>query len=454
MSIVNSKSVLVVDDEPGMRAALAANFQRDGWAVETASGVTDAMRRLAGKTYSVLVTDVQMPDGNGLQLMTHVRGCSPKTVVVVLTAYGTVPDAVNAIQSGACNYLTKPVSFEQLREIIHRARKEESTSSTNKRTAEVQILGNSPSLQRCLERARHAARANADVLIEAESGSGKELLARYIHEASDRRDKPFVAVNCAAVPEHLLESELFGHAKGAFTGAIQNHTGKFGLAEGGTLLLDEIGEMPLSLQPKLLRALQERQFEPLGDTRTYTADIRIIATTNVSLLEMVGQGEFRADLYYRLNVIPLGVPPLRHRREDIPLLIRHFSEQFCAQAGKPVPEFSTEFINGMVGHDWPGNVRELANFIRRVVTLDDSPVIDVGWLTREGLQSLSSTAALPVNAGPGVSMREIERNLLQKTLEATQGNRTHAAKMLGMSLRTVRNRIREYGLPPRSYALR
>jgi transcriptional regulator with PAS, ATPase and Fis domain len=315
------------------------------------------------------------------------------------------------------------------------------------------MIGNSPALQRCLERARHAAKTDADVLVEAESGTGKELLARYIHNTSERRNKPFVALNCSAVPEHLLESELFGHVRGAFTGATQNRSGKFLSADGGTLLLDEIGEMPLALQPKLLRVLQERQVEPLGQSKPVSVNIRVIATTNVSLLEMVGQGRFRADLYYRLNVIPISLPPLRMRQDDIPPLAQHFAAKFSAEAHKPAPELSGEFLRGLMQQSWPGNVRELSNFIRRVVVLSDSSVIDQSWLSPEFLH-VQHAAPTDATLSAGSSLREVERQLLEKTLEATQGNRTRAAEMLGVSLRTIRNRIREYGLPPRSFALR
>jgi DNA-binding NtrC family response regulator len=454
MSSAFTRSILVVDDEPGMRAGLAANLQREGWLVETASCVSEAMRRLMGKKFSVLITDVRMPDGDGLQLMREVRKNSPTTAVILLTAYGTVPEAVTAMQEGACHYFTKPLPFESLRAHLFKVSSAVSTEAVAPKGKGEEILGNSPALQQCIERARHAARANADVLVEAESGTGKELIARFIHNASDRRSKPFVAVNCSAVPEQLLESELFGHTRGAFTGATQNRTGKFAAADGGTLLLDEIGEMPLALQPKLLRVLQERQIEPLGESRPVSVDIRVIATTNVSLLDMVGQGRFRADLYYRLNVIPITLPPLRQRREDIPLLAHHFAEKFSAQASKPTPDFYTEFMNGLLRHQWPGNIRELSNFIRRVVTLSDSNVIDASWLSPEFLQVAHTQTSSIVGAVAGNSLREVERSLLEKTLEATHGNRTHAAEMLGVSLRTIRNRIREYGLPPRSFALR
>jgi DNA-binding NtrC family response regulator len=454
MSSAFTRSVLVVDDEPGMRAGLAMNLERDGWTVETASGVADATRRLTGKSFSVMITDVRMPDGDGLYLMRQVRKSSPSTAVILLTAYGSVPEAVSAMQEGACHYFTKPLSFEALRAHLSKITPPVGVPAAAAKREGNEILGNSAALQRCLERARHAARANADVLVEAESGTGKELIARFIHNASDRKNKPFVAVNCSAVPEQLLESELFGHTRGAFTGATQNRLGRFAAAEGGTLLLDEIGEMPLDLQPKLLRVLQERQIEPLGESKPIAVDIRVIATTNVSLLEMVGQGRFRADLYYRLNVIPISLPPLRQRREDIPLLAREFAERFSAQAGRAVPEFSTEFMNGLLRHEWPGNIRELSNFIHRVVTLSDSDVIDDSWLSPEFLHVTAPPAVEVMRGFAGNSLREVERSLLEKTLEATHGNRTHAAEMLGVSLRTIRNRIREYGLPPRSFALR
>jgi transcriptional regulator with GAF, ATPase, and Fis domain len=323
------------------------------------------------------------------------------------------------------------------------------------REQEEPIVGNSPALRLALDRARHAARTNADVLIEAESGTGKELLARFIHDASSRSEKPFIAVNCAAVPEQLLESELFGHVRGAFTGATATKYGKFELANGGTLLLDEIGEMPVNLQPKLLRALQERTFERLGDARTITVDIRIIATTNISLHSMVEQGKFRADLYYRLNVIPLTLPPLRQRRDDIPVLVEAFAGEFARELDRPLPILTADFIASLQRQDWPGNIRELRNFVRRVLTLSDFNEIDPGLLTSElsgshrGPSRLPSIAIAPTTA---TSIREVERHLLENALGQTGGNRTRAAEMLGVSVRTIRNKIRQYGLPARSNA--
>jgi transcriptional regulator with GAF, ATPase, and Fis domain len=283
----------------------------------------------------------------------------------------------------------------------------------------------------------------------------KELLARFIHDSSDRCGKPFVAVNCAAVPESLLESELFGHGRGAFTGAFSAKAGKFELADGGTILLDEIGEMPLHLQPKLLRALQEREFERLGEARSVHVDIRVIATTNVSLAAMVERGQFRSDLFYRLNVIPLSLPPLRDRREDIPALAKYFAEKHAAQSQSQAPQLRPEFLERLQTHSWPGNVRELANFMRRVVTLSDTRDIDAECFDREFQIAALSTSLSPVQSPAvlaGTPIRELERLHVENTLALTDGNRTHAAVMLGISLRTLRNRIREYGLPPRRVA--
>ncbi len=450
-----AKSVLVVDDEPGMRMALKTNFQRDGWIVDTAGGSAEAMQKLSAQSFPLLVTDVRMPDGDGLELMRSVRSSSPSTAVIVLTAFGSVPEAVQAMRGGACDYLTKPVSFEELQSTVNRVMQAASRRVEVEQAPANSIIGTAPNLLKSLERARHAARTGADVLIEAESGTGKELFARYIHDSSDRRGRPFVAVNCAAVPENLLESELFGHVRGAFTGATAAKAGRFELAEGGTLLLDEIGEMPLHLQPKLLRALQEREIERLGDTRSTKVNIRIVATTNVSLPSLVAQGRFRADLYYRLNVIPLTLPALRDRREDISVLASFFVAKFAAEAGRPTPALHSEFLSGLEKHSWPGNVRELANFVRRVLTLSDGHELGPECLKTE-LFSKAQTISLPsqtsVDLRAGTSMREVERHLLQTTLEITGGNRTRTAEMLGVSLRTIRNKIREYGLPPRRYA--
>ena len=455
-----NSSVLVVDDEPGMRTALEANFQRHGWRVETATGVGHATRVLKHNNFDLVVSDIRMQDGDGFEVMCAVLKNSPATAVILLTAFGSVPEAVESMRSGAFDYLTKPISFEQLQAAAARVMQRVSDKTADRlprkhvtiAVAGAGIVGRSPLLLQALQRARAAASTGADILIEAESGTGKELLAKFIHESSDQSRKPFVAVNCAALPEHLLESELFGHAKGAFTGAIAAKAGKFELADGGTLLLDEIGEMPLNLQPKLLRVLQEREFERLGETRSIHVNIRVIATTNASLGAMVEQGRFRSDLYYRLNVIPLSIPGLRERIEDIPALAMHFAERFAQETDSAVPVLDPSFIERLQAHSWPGNIRELANFMRRVLSLNQGASIDAACFSKEfrplGKHRVGSS---PMPA-PGTPISVLEKMHLENTLALAHGNRTHAAEMLGISLRTMRNRIKEYGLPPRRYA--
>jgi DNA-binding NtrC family response regulator len=456
MTMYAQSSVMVVDDEPGVRTALRASFLRHGWRVETAAGVREAVRYLEGREFDLVVTDMRMPDGSGMEVMHAARKSSPSTAVILLTAYGSVPDAVKAMRDGALDYVIKPVPFDQLQaaaaQVMERARQFPPEANETGGA----IVGRSPQLLRALQRARAAASAGADVLIEAESGTGKELLARFVHDSSDRSTKPFVAVNCAAVPETLLESELFGHGRGAFTGAVASRPGKFEQANGGTLLLDEIGEMPLNLQPKLLRALQEREFERLGEGRPVRVDIRVVATTNVPLAEMVEHGQFRADLFYRLNVIPLSLPPLRDRREDISILAHHFAERFAAEMHQGIPRLRADFLERLQSHHWPGNVRELANFMRRVITLSGTLDIDSRCFDAEfrpaGAVSRPAFGLAPATPSAGVPIRDVERRHLENTLALTDGNRTHAAEMLGISIRTLRNKIREYGLPPRRYA--
>jgi DNA-binding NtrC family response regulator len=444
-----------------MRTALQANFLRHGWRVETASGVRDAARAVSLSSFDLVVSDIRMRDGDGFEVMCSVLKDSPTTAVILLTAFGSVPEAVQSMRDGAFDYLTKPVSFEQLQAAAARVMQRIAEKTVTERvqndsakteTVTAGIVGRSPLLLQAMQRARAAASTDADVLVEAESGTGKELLARYIHAASDRSHKPFIAINCAAVPEHLIESELFGHAKGAFTGASSAKAGKFELADGGTLLLDEIGEMPLNLQPKLLRVLQEREFERLGETRSIHVDIRVIATTNASLGTMVEQGRFRSDLYYRLNVIPLSLPTLRERLEDIPALAEYFAQRFAVETDNVVPLLEPSFIERLQDYDWPGNVRELANFMRRVLSLHQGATIDAACFYKE-FQPLGKTqAAHYAMPAPGTPISVLEKLHLENTLALANGNRTHAAVMLGISLRTMRNKIREYGLPPRRYA--
>jgi len=437
-------SVLVVDDEIAMRAALEANFKRHGWRVRTAKGKNEALELFRFEPVPLVVTDMRMPDGSGLEVAKGVRAINPLTKVILLTAFANVQDAVAAMKEGASDYLIKPASFEELRRVAQDVL--DDAGETKLQPAESRLIGESPGFRALLDRARQAAESGADILIEAESGTGKELLARFIHEASRRHKGPFVAVNCAAFPDTLLESELFGHVKGAFTGANAAKPGKFELAHKGTLLLDEIGEMHLGLQPKLLRVLQEREVDRLGDTRAVAIDVRVIATTNRSLRRLAQEGNFRLDLYYRLNVIPLAIPPLRQRHEDIPCLAEHFARKYSSQSRGGKAVLSSEFIDRLKDYDWPGNVRELENFVRRAIALSSDGTIHVSAL--EGLEAMPE----PASSGalePGLTLRDAEKELLTRTLEATGGNRTRAAAMLGISLRTIRNKIREYGLPPR-----
>jgi len=436
--------VLVVDDEAGMRAGLEAHFLRRGWSVETASNGQEGLEKFRRRMHALIVTDIRMPGADGFSLMREARAMASHTAVILLTAFASVPDAVAAIQGGAVDYLVKPVSLERLEQAAERILAQARTRAE----ALEGLAGQAPAWRRALDRARQAAASNADVLIEAESGTGKELVARLIHRWSPRRDHPFIAVNCAAFPETLLESELFGHARGAFTGATAAKAGKFELADRGTLLLDEVGEMPLPLQPKLLRALQEREFDRLGDTRSVRVDLRVVATTNRSLVQMVREGRFRADLYYRLNVIPMSLPPLRERREDIAELAEHFL-RFYSPPGRSL-RLAPVLLERLKVHDWPGNVRELANCLRRAVALANGNEI--------GLEALAESDWVATHPAPaihlaedrlrvGVSLEDMERRLLEMTLEATGGNRSRAAELLGVSLRTVRNKIRSYGLP-------
>lgn len=430
------KQILIVDDDAAMRTALEVRFLRRAWRVETAANAAEALERFRRGRHPLIVTDVRMPGGDGFYLMQQARALVPQTAIILLTAYASVPDAVAAIKDGACDYLLKPVSFEQLERAAERILQD----SGQQAGAAKELVGKADCWLRVLDRARQAAASDADILIEAESGTGKELVARMIHRLSPRRNRPLVAVNCAAFPETLLESELFGFSKGAFTGAHASKPGKFELANGGTLLLDEVGEMPLALQPKLLRALQEREFDRLGDIRPVHVNLRVMATTNRPLGEMVEQGRFRADLYYRLNVIPLSLPALRERPEDIPELAQHFLRLY-APAGKTLC-LSPELVARLEAYSWPGNVRELANWVHRAVALCAGPEIGTSAFETSKVSSPNLSCLRP-----GLSLGEMERRLVEITLQATGGNRSRAAELLGVSLRTVRNKVRSYGLP-------
>lgn len=473
MNATQRPSVLIVEDEPGLRLGLHANFARHLWRVEVADGLGEATAHLKTQSFELVLCDVRMADGDGFAVLQAVQMLAPQSSFLFLTAYGSVPEAVRAMQGGAVDYLTKPVSFDHLHSVATRilqARPKMGAAPSSARVgvqSEISsgaaslvqggMVGHSRALQLALARAQAAAESDADILIEAESGTGKELLARMIHDSSSRRKQPFIAINCAALPEALLESELFGHARGAFTGALAAKPGKFELAHGGTLLLDEIGDMSLILQPKLLRVLQERVVERVGESRPVRTNMRVIAATNLHLSDRVNSGHFRSDLFYRLNVIPLTLPPLRDRLEDLPLLAEHFATAFAARSASSPVRLRPSFLARLADHSWPGNVRELGNFMQRVLSLcGREGELTAAHFDREHrpvpLAQSFDTAPLPSAPSHPVSMDQMERNHLQRTLELVGGNRTRAAEMLGISVRTMRNKIRQYDLPPRRYA--
>jgi DNA-binding NtrC family response regulator len=438
------KDLLIVDDDPAIRAALEVGFRRAGWTTECASGVQEALFKFRNHIFPLVITDVRMPDGSGLEVLDGVRNMAPLTAVILLTAHGDVGDAVRAMRGGAFDYLIKPVSMEQIitaaGAIINPAQSERKSD---------EIVGSSTSIRTAIERAIHVAKATADVLVQAESGTGKEMLARLVHQHSNRARGPFIAVSCVGFPETLLESELFGYVRGAFTGATATRQGRFEMANGGTLLLDEIGELPLNLQPKLLRVLQERQVDRLGDTRSIHIDVRVVATTNRNLMDLVKEGKFRSDLYYRLNVVPLRLPPLRERREDIPELAEHFLRKHAASGQRP--KLTPDLVLRLGQYDWPGNVRELENFMRRLLAMSTSSVLGIELLEETELAHFEQAPMTAVPAAPeaGMSLRAVGRQLFESTLKANSGNRSRTAEMLGISVRTVRNKINEYGLKER-----
>jgi len=439
--------VLVVDDDPGMRLGMAETLKRARhFSVDQADSAERALEMVKEKTYHIMVTDMRMPGISGLELLKQVKTRLPAIEVIMVTAYGTIETAVEAIKCGAYDYILKPFSAKDLMKMVEAAMRREVPKNVFRpgKTKTV-IVTRSSKFLKMLEIAKRAARSRASVLIQAESGTGKELLSKFICEHSDRATKPIVAVNCAALPDNLLESELFGYEKGSFTGAVQSKPGKFELANGGTLLLDEIGEMPAKLQSKLLRVLQEKEVDRIGGKHPVPVDVRIVAMTNQNIKQKIQEGDFREDLYYRLNVIQLSIPPLRDRPEDIESLCQHFIEKHRTNPGSQTT-FSSHAIQALKKYAWPGNVRELENMIQRALILTDGPVLDVADLFQNeqapSLRPDTSTGETELKAG--LSVQEMERKLIEITLEETGGNKTLAAEQLGISLRTLRNKLNAY----------
>jgi DNA-binding NtrC family response regulator len=434
--------ILIVEDDPHMREGLTASIEKKGHKVEVACDALEAKLKLAGQGFDLVITDLRMPKGSGMDVLDCTRNLQPATPVVVITAYGTVEKAVEAMKKGAVDFIQKPFSLTDLWETLDRCLGSRGAHGPDRAGSDAQaILTRNSQMLLILQRARAVAGTKVPVLLQGESGTGKELLARFIHRNSPRAHKPLVAVNCAAIPDNLLESELFGHEKGAFTGAISRKIGKFEQANGSTLLLDEIGEMSLNLQAKLLRVLQEWEVDRLGGNGPIAVDVRVIATTNADLLEGVRNGKFREDLYFRLSVMPLRLPPLRERKEDIPLLAEHFLKLACREHSRSIRGFTPRAMEKLEGHDWPGNVRELKNVIERAVLLASGDLVGEKDVWIEQLAG-KEPEGIPGNGGR--SLKDMERELILKTLEMEGWNRTRASAKLGISIRTLRNKLQEY----------
>lgn len=450
----NSIIVLVVDDEPSNLTSIEKIFQRDGMTVLTAHNAREALDILRVHPVDVVLTDVMMPATSGLELLRAVKQLAPDVELVLMTAYGTVEAAVQAMRDGAYDFVEKPLKRMTIVKTVRKAAERRSLTLENRQLRQElsvlvgrEIVGSSAALRRVLDIALQAAPSSATVLVLGESGTGKELLARFIHQHSSRRDKPFVAVNCSAIPESILEAELFGHEKGAFTGAVSKREGRFARADGGTLFLDEIGELSPAVQVKLLRVLQEGEYEPVGG-EPHKADVRIVTATNRDLAGEVAAGRFRSDLYYRLNVIALTAPPLRTRREDIPLLVDHFLTVYCKKNAKPRLSVARETLQKMAGYSWPGNVRELENVVERAVVLCRSDTLRLEDLPETIVENENVTDST-ITFGVGTPLDEVERRLIRETLRHAKGDKSVAAQLLGISTRTIYRKLGEEEGKPR-----
>jgi len=446
--VSNDRTLLVADDDPGLRESLERTLSREGYRVVLAPDGQAALERLQGGGIDLIVTDLKMPGLTGLELLRAAKAIAPDIDVILLTAFGTVEEAVKAMKDGAYDFLTKPFRREQLLKLIDKALERRDLIEKNKvlqqRLDDLlrhgAIIGSSPAFRRMMMLVEQVASSSATVLIQGDSGTGKELVARAIHERSARASKPFVAVNCAALPETLLESELFGYERGAFTGAAGRKEGRFEMADGGTLFLDEVADLSTVTQPKILRVLQEGEFERLGGTRSLRVDVRLVAASNQDLAQMVRDKRFREDLFYRLNVITVHVPPLRERREDIPMLAQHFLRLYAAKNNRRLDGLSDEALRRLEAYAWPGNVRELENVIERGVVLARGSQMDVADLPPE----IAGATPLPegvLTVRIGTPLAEVEQRLLDETLRVTKGNKTLTARLLGIDVRTVSRKL-------------
>jgi len=435
-------TLLIVDDEANIRSSLASALGRDGYQVDGAASPAEARGRLR-EAYDFVLLDVMFPEGSGLDLLGEIMSAAPETVVIMMSGHATIDDAVKATRLGAFDFLEKPVALERLLVLLRNASRTQALEAETRRLklAWAQpILGRSQAIQHLLREIERAGTASARVLIQGEHGTGKELVARALHAASPRRDLPFVAVNCAAIPDDLIESELFGHERGAFTGAAQARRGRFEEAHGGTLFLDEVGDLPPPVQVKLLRVLQEGEYEPLGG-RTTKADVRVVAATNKDLYREVREGRFREDLYYRLNVIAVTCPPLRDRREDVPLLADHFLRLYASKNGRDGISLAPAAMDLLVDYSWPGNVRELENAIERAVVLSKGAAIEPRDLPRSIVDEDRSGEVITISIG--TPLEEVERRVIKETLRHTGGDKRLAAQLLGIATRTIYRRLED-----------
>lgn len=453
---MSNQPILIVDHEPEVRLTLQRTLTQAGYAVESAASGADVLEQLKPEKFSMLIADAEAASPEGTALLACVKNLEPHLPVILTTTQGSINGAVQAMQQGAADYLLKPFATDLLIAAIQRACRQadkdrgdpfrnQRSDSSSPPTARVKLITRNERLLKLLEKARSIAVTDATILIQGESGTGKEVLAKVIHSHSRRADGPYVALNCAALPENLAESELFGHEKGAFTGAIARKAGKFELATHGTLVLDEISEMSLPLQAKLLRVLQEREIDRVGGGRAIPIDARIIVISNVNLQQAVRAGSFRQDLFYRINVIPFTIPPLRNRKGDISALAEHFMTRFRQCYGIQ-RRLSEEALQRLTEYDWPGNVRELENMLERTALMAPADTIEVDDLCFDDLAAASGMGSdtAPSTIQAGLTVREMERELILKTLNEVRDNRTRAAELLGISIRTLRNKLNEY----------
>ena len=460
MMEVSKNQVLVVEDEAELREAIVEILTHNGFDVDSAANSEEASEKLSQTPYDILLTDLMMPGKNGIELIEETLFRYPETIALLMTGHGSIDSAVEAIRKGACDYLAKPFKLIELVPRIQKGLKERDLRFENRYLREQlkdrysfdSIVGSGRPMNQIFELIDTVAGLNTTVLIQGETGTGKELIAKAIHFNSPRRNQKLVTINCGAIPENLLESELFGHVKGAFTGAIQTRVGRFEQADGGTLFLDEIGNMPQNLQVKLLRVLQEREFERVGGNSTIKVDVRIIAATSTKLGEMVQEGTFREDLYYRLNVIPIDLPPLKDRREDIPLLIQRFLEQFTKTHGMETKTLAPEVVKALMSYSWPGNVRQLENIVERMVALTGARTSIVGDDIPDEITNRTQDLLPPVIEIPdeGINFQSVvtgmERDLIVQSLQKTGGNKKLAAELLNLKRTTLIEKIKRIGL--------